>query len=388
MVGIRAKWSGGTWKWYARRRVGSVEEVGPLRDTQEQAFEDYLAKKKAQSGLPKKVLTLMDGLAVVIDDARRRGLPETTIERQLKSHGKYLCLQFGADTKLTRITPKEVEAFVARALKGIGRNQKPTMGRGGKPSGPRSAATINGKDLQLLGAIFKAARLESPVPLIRNRPRKPKRRKIDPFKIEDVKALLIRMREEEFLDKNGDVLHLPAREYHADLVEFMVATGIRSGELTRLTVRDVNFRARAISIIAKDRANPRSAYISDGLRPVVKRIVAYAKAHNDGRFVPTGVAYLANMFKAWQRRLDEPRLNGRRLRQTAITSVIESGAPLLDAKDFAGHTKIDTTALYVEAVENRQAAIAEQHHRRLHESSETEGSPSQNEGQEEEEEAA
>lgn len=365
MVGIRAKWSGGTWKWYARRRVEGVEEVGPLRETQEEAFEDYLAKKKVQRSLPKKVLTLMDGLAVVIDDARRRGLPETTIERQLKSHGKYLCLQFGADTKLTAITPREVEGFVARALKGKGRNGKPTLGRGGKPSGPRSPATINGKDLQLLGAIFKAARMESPVASIRNRPRKPKRRKIDPFKMSEVAVLLHRMREGEFRDKNGEVLHLPARDYHADLVEFMVSTGIRSGELTRLTVRDVNLRTRTVSIIAKDRANPRDAVLHDGLLPVVERIVAYAKAHNDGRFVPSGVAYLANMFKAWQRRLGEPRLNGRRLRQTAITGVLEAGASLLDAKDFAGHTKIDTTALYAEAVEDRRAQVAERLHRSL-----------------------
>ena len=180
------------------------------------------------------------------------------------------------------------------------------------------------------------------------------------------------------------MLHLPAREYHADLVEFMVATGIRTGELTRLTVRDVNFRAKTISIIAKDRAHPRDAMIHDGLRPIVKRIVAYAKAHNDGRFVPTGVAYLANMFKAWQRRLDEPRLNGRRLRQTAITGALEQGASLLDAKDFAGHTKIDTTALYAEAVEDRRAQVAERLHRALEaEEVEPEASSREDEGEEE-----
>ena len=44
-----------------------------------------------------------------------------------------------------------------------------------------------------------------------------------------------------------DALPEPEEEetyYHADLIEFMVATGIRTGELTRLTVADVNMRKR------------------------------------------------------------------------------------------------------------------------------------------------
>ncbi len=181
----------------------------------------------------------------------------------------------------------------------------------------------------------------------------------------EVAEILRRMRKDEFRNRNGEVLPLPAREYHADLIEFMVATGIRTGELTRLTVSDVDMKKNTASIIAKDRANPREASIPQGLRPAVKRIVEYANRNNGGRFLPTGVAYLANLFKAWQRRLDMPRLNGRRLRQTAITSVIESGGSLLEAKDFAGHTKVTTTALYVEAVEDRKAEVADRHYRRL-----------------------
>ena len=102
-----------------------------------------------------------------------------------------------------------------------------------------------------------------------------------------------------------------------------------------------------------------------GLRPAMNHIVKYANANNEGRFLTAGVVYLANLFEAWQRRLDEPRLIGRRLPQTAITSVIESGASLLDAKGFAEHTKITMTALYVEAVEDRSAEVADRHCRRL-----------------------
>jgi len=358
LVGIRPKWSGGTWKWYARRRVEGVENVGPLRETQGEASDDYHAMRTVQRSLPDKILTLMDGLAVVIQEARDRGVKESTIQRQHKSHGKYLCLQFGEDTKLTAITPKAVEAFVTRARKGLDRNGKPILGRGGKPAGERSGRTIREKDLQLLTAIFKAARMESPVSAIKNRPAKPNRTRIDPFRMEEVVALVRRMRDEEFHDRNGNALHLPAREFHADLVQFMVSTGIRTGELCRLTVRDVDYRQRTITIAAKVRDLDRTASISDVLEPVVKRLVAYAKANNEGRFVPTGVTYLANLFKAWQRRLGQPRLNGRRLRQTAITHVIVKGMTLLDAKEFAGHTQVTTTSLYVEAVNNRSAAVA------------------------------
>ena len=65
------------------------------------------------------------------------------------------------------------------------------------------------------------------------------------------------------------------------------------------------------------------------------------------------------MFKGWQRRLEQPRLNGRRLRQTAITAVLEAGFSLLDAKEFAGHSNVETTSRYVEAVKDRQGAVAE-----------------------------
>ena len=73
--GISPAWSQATWKWRARPKFDGRQEWGPLRDTQEQANDDYKAMKLPRGSLPKKILTLEAALEAVIRDPRDRACP-------------------------------------------------------------------------------------------------------------------------------------------------------------------------------------------------------------------------------------------------------------------------------------------------------------------------
>jgi hypothetical protein len=121
----------------------------------------------------------------------------------------------------------------------------------------------------------------------------------------------------------------------------------------------VDFRRKRIAITPKDRSNPREAVVTNELLPAIQRLVERARNASEECLVQgDGMAFLSNMFAKWQERLDEPRLNGRRLRQSAITGVLMEGASLLEAAQFAGHVKVSTTDLYVQTATNRQANVA------------------------------
>src|SRR5690606_32640635 len=112
----------------------------------------------------------------------------------------------------------------------------------------------------------------------------------------------------------------------------------------RVALRDVDLeRGTVLVATPKDHANPRHLVIGERLRPVVERLVARAEAQaargeNEGRlFVPHASWWIVRLGQRWQRRLGEPRLNGRSLRHTYVSGLVASGATAAEARDLAGH---------------------------------------------------
>lgn len=289
----------------------------------------------------RRARTLQAALDLVVADARRRGVGEDTVRRQLVSHGRYLVRQLGEGCDLRELDRERVEDFVVAAL-GAG----------------RSPNTLVEKDLPLLGNCLQAVGLSrAPVQEARNRPRK-RRREMAFFTLQEAAALIRRVRSEPVVDRRGRVLELAGREWHGDLLQLVAQTGVRAGELARIANADVDWRRRRIAVLSKDRSNPRRVVIAPGLEPVVRRLCLRARRHAGELWVPGGASTLSGICAKWKRRLREPRLSVRALRHTFITGVLAEGASLLEAMELAGHRNATTTDRYLHALRGREDEVA------------------------------
>jgi len=342
--GISAVWCEGAWKWRALARIDGKQVVGTLRSDQDAAFEDRRRMDATRAALPKEILTLGVAIDAVAASARRRGLPEDTIAKTFRAHGNYLLKFWRPDTPLTRIDSKEIEWFITEAGRAIDDE--------GKPKDPRSPNTLKQKDLPLLRRCFEIAGL--PVPAFT--PPKGVPPELRFFEMRELAAIIHRIRHEEFRDRNGHAIVITARERHADLLQLVAQSGVRPGELGRITGADVDMKAKRIRIREpKDRSNPRYIEITPGLLPVVERLKPESL---EELLVPGGMNTISNLCRHWKRRLKEPRLSGRILRHSFCTAQLAAGVPLNQVQSLMGHRSIRSTDRYVHAIDTGRALAA------------------------------
>lgn len=340
--GIAAVYSGGVWKWRAMPKFNGKQVPGPLRLTQEEAYEDYKAAKLARGSLPTRILTLEEALIGVEERARQRGVQETTIVRQFRTHGNFLKRYWKPDTPLSDIDGEEIWWFLGEAR----RNK-------------RHDNTLLQKDLPLLRHCFEIAGLPSPV-LDEHRPRY-----IQPtmafFTCDEILKIIQRMRHDSFLDKRGVKITIHERERHADILELLATSNIRPSELGRIEVGHVDLRRRVVRVVKpKDTANPRSVVVTSNLVPIMKRLVATAKARGERLLVPGGWNTVCSTICArWKERLGEKRLNARALRHTFGTGIAYEVNNVGDLKDALGHRTLKASERYIHEISSRKADVAQ-----------------------------
>jgi integrase len=342
--GVSAVWSEGVWKWRALLRVDGRQVVGTYQATQEEAYADRQRMGSTRAVLPKEILTLGVAIDAVVAAARARGLPEDTITKTFRAHGNYLLKFWRAETALTQIDAKEIEWFITEAGKSVDEE--------GKPKPARSPNTLRQKDLPLLRRCFEVAEL--PVPEFQ--PPKGRPPELRYFEMKEVAALIERIRREPFKDKHGNEILVTARERHADLLQLVAQSGVRAGEMGRITGADVDLKRQRIRIREpKDRSNPRYIEITPGLIPVVTRLLP---ENAEDLLVPGGMNTISNLCRHWKRRLKEPRLSGRTLRHSFCTAQLAAGVPLNQVQSLMGHRSIRSTDRYIHAIDSgrKQAA--------------------------------
>jgi integrase len=379
--GIEIRWSAGRWVFRARLEIGARVMTGPWHERQELAVEDRRQLILNRERLPDRVLTFGDALARVVADARERGLPEATVRKHYVCHTDYLSRVWRVDLRMVEIDAAQVRMFVRQAVEEWG----------------RSPNTLRQKDLPILEQCYRAAGLKSPVAAVRAEMRsllKPRPPRMKFFEPAQVVELIDRMRNAELWhpkpcegcekldeaaaagcqvcggwgtvdDHDRPPRSLPAREADADLVEFLASTGVRSGELGRVRLEDVDLERGAVHVaVPKDKGNPRDLVVPPSLAPVVERLVRRAEGlaaegANPGRLlVPSVESWLGNIGRRWQVRLRDRRLSGRALRHTFVTGLLVSGVNPNDARDLAGHKSLKTTDRYTHLVSGRRESAA------------------------------
>jgi site-specific recombinase XerD len=147
------------------------------------------------------------------------------------------------------------------------------------------------------------------------------------------------------------------------LLEFLLATGLRVSEVSSLTVSQVDFVKQNFNVVGKGNKE-RKAYISDVamyhlqkylqwrmqheeitweellLKPLFAKINApYTVLENNGiRTVLKKIGMAANV----------DHVHPHRFRRTFASEASHRQIPLEDLKELMGHTKMDTTLLYID----------------------------------------
>ncbi|MBI4021306.1 MAG: tyrosine-type recombinase/integrase [Candidatus Aenigmarchaeota archaeon] len=311
---IAARRTAAGWRWRANWFHDSVREWGPMRASQEEAYQDFLAMRGHRQELPKAVLTLKEAIDRLIEVSRNKGLAEQTIEDHYRARGKLFLSAWAPDTLLSRIDRKEVEWFIKV------RREKHSV----------TDSTIY-HDLAVLHRLFEVTGTPNPVKDVeRPKPREAKRAFFTKAEVEQVIAKV-----------RGS--GLPASKRHADVLTLLFATGMRATEVERLRVKDVELGHGRIWVRGKNK--PRELPIASHLRPVLARLVKDGDPEEP--IIPGGAYYLARMCKVWQARLKLPALSARALRHSFATALLDGGCPVHVAQQLMGHADLETTARYL-----------------------------------------
>lgn len=159
-----------------------------------------------------------------------------------------------------------------------------------------------------------------------------------------------------------------AARRHRDraMIELLFSTGIRTEELVRLDMRDVDLERRTLHVSGKGKRE-RQMYLSSD--EVVAAIGTYLERRPSLR--PKDDAFLLNRFgrrlgvqtvaTVFKRLLREAHVEGHytphMLRHTMATLLIENGADVRSAQEILGHSNIRTTEIYLEISKLRKQHV-------------------------------
>lgn len=340
-------------RFRAKVQVLGLRKVGPWRADPLEAQEDAIALKREGGVVADRPLTIGEAVAKRISEAKAAGVQENTIGLYEQLGNRLSGHVWHSSTPLRSIDAKELVAYARRCL-------KPRKDAEGEELPPeRSVNTILEKDFVFLGSLCKLAGI-SPCPVEEARKRLKLRRTnrrrsfLTPAEVKD---LLHRVRSMELSRP------CPARERHADILTLVAFTGIRSGELCRCKVEDLELEADPPALVIpqpKDRSNPRRVPLAGAGLAAAKRLAKTSAEAEEELLIPgDSKNYVGNIVRRWQDRLDEPRLSLRTLRHSFVTALLFEGVEPVQVMFLAGHKSLTTTMKYVHEIRDRSAEAVE-----------------------------
>ncbi len=143
----------------------------------------------------------------------------------------------------------------------------------------------------------------------------------------------------------------------AAIVEFLLQTGMRIGELARLTISSVNTDKNFLNINAYQSQQTRKIPLNNPAKKSLKRYLEIRpKSKEKGLFLTkTGKSFLVRNIRSAINRyfriagIKNARVND--LRNTFILQQLKAGVPLVTLAKIIGHKRISTTEKYLKLVE-------------------------------------
>jgi len=259
-------------------------------------------------------------------------------------------MQVFGNKRLCDITPFAIESYKRKRLKTpiVYKTKSGEV----TSSKERSPGVVN-RELTLLSAIFRVA-------IRRKQAATNPCHEVEMLKGEKNRKRYMTYEEEERLMAVliGDRAHL------YDMVKLATYSGIRQGELFKLTVNDIDTVKLEMILRETKNGEPRNVPLNSITEEIILRLLQKAKAENNKYLFTnpeTGKKYVS-LLRSWATacrlaQIDD--LHFHDLRHTFGTRAIENGATLPEVKEVMGHKSITTTEGYVHATEKGKKRAVE-----------------------------
>ena len=142
------------------------------------------------------------------------------------------------------------------------------------------------------------------------------------------------------------------------LIDFLISTGVRVGELVKLNRNDINFEDRSCVVIGKG-SKEREVYFDARTKLHLEKYLSIRKDDNPALFVSLLHPYdrleisgVEIRLRKLGRDLELQRVHPHKFRRTMATKAIDKGMPIEQVQRLLGHAKIDTTLQYAMVNQN------------------------------------
>ena len=150
-----------------------------------------------------------------------------------------------------------------------------------------------------------------------------------------------------------DLFKAPGLLKHRIVLALAYSGGLRSQELIKLKLSDIDFERKTIHIrqskYKKDRIVPLSNYIAKGLRKYISvehpHIWVFNGKEPDGRYSPKGLSWV--MREALKKTNIQKKVSLHSLRHSYATHLLEDGVNIVTIKELLGHATTQTTMIYL-----------------------------------------
>ena len=136
------------------------------------------------------------------------------------------------------------------------------------------------------------------------------------------------------------------------ILELLISTGMRVGELTKLNISDMNFQERSCIVLGKGNSE-REVYFSAKSKMYIKKYLETRTDDNEALFVSLikpynrlGISGVEILIRNLGRQANINKVHPHKFRRTMATMAIDKGMPIEQVQKLLGHIKIDTTMEY------------------------------------------
>lgn len=136
------------------------------------------------------------------------------------------------------------------------------------------------------------------------------------------------------------------------LLEFLMSTGVRVGEVVRLNRQDIDFSERSCIVFGKG-DKEREIYFDARTKIHLEKYLALRKDNNEALFVSRNAPYqrlsisgIEKVMCRLGRQAQIKKVHPHKFRRTLATMAIDKGMPIEQVQRLLGHVRIDTTMHY------------------------------------------
>ena len=142
------------------------------------------------------------------------------------------------------------------------------------------------------------------------------------------------------------------------ILELLISTGMRVGELTKLNISDMDFQERSCIVLGKGNTE-REVYFSAKSKMYIEKYLETRTDDNKALFVSLikpynrlGISGIEIIIRNLGKEANINKVHPHKFRRTMATMAIDKGMPIEQVQKLLGHIKIDTTMEYAMVNQN------------------------------------